>query len=826
MKNENQTKIKRKGTIFQSIKAKISIMGVCAIAGSVIIGNVGISSINRNTENNQVESAVNTISVLQSQNQAYDALYQHYVDESYLNSIVSNLQQIQNEANELYSIADSSYQDSIRSVLDNAAASIKNYNDIIKLHNARGFETETGAYSDYVTAGAELDAELNNLVTTTDWLDVSWLNATINAESPTVTIDNNEYIKAAYNRPLPSSGKRSGLVIRVGGTFTYNKAYYITKIRFVSTTGIKEVDLSEVESLSASGDGLVSAEMTTFNGEPAIRVTCKFNAANEIWEEADVQISVDKYDIQNYMALSYELYFEPSADNFSYQYGGAITGIYGFANKASELDNLVQAYSSLVIEGRDVTASVAAIEALFSEIRTNIPKYAENQSVSSAASSKLTAKADAFAVLKEYDTQMLALRAENSEITAELSELCEQIRSKASAQAEAVRKSATVLIISVLIGSALLLLAITLIIRISITRNVKSFKNSLNRIAQGRIAVRVKQNGRDEFSQFGESLNSFLDNLQGTIRKLQELSGVLTASGNTLEEKANKTKGAADIIHGALNEISRGAGEQANDIEDSSQQFSGMQGNIDEIIVSVDRLSETADNMNSSGEEATAIMLELSKSNDMTTEAFGRIAAQIRKTDESVIKIQEAVNLIASIADQTNLLSLNASIEAARAGEAGKGFAVVAGEIQKLAEQTNSSAEIIDEIIVMLSEESKQTVQSINEVIAMIDDQKTKLDETKRKFNSVSEDIRSTENEMKGVLEQAATCSRAGQHVVDLMTNLSAIAEENAASTEQTNTSMGELNDATVSLAETAQELKRLSDALNADLNYFNTEEV
>ena len=214
-------------------------------------------------------------------------------------------------------------------------------------------------------------------------------------------------------------------------------------------------------------------------------------------------------------------------------------------------------------------------------------------------------------------------------------------------------------------------------------------------------------------------------------------------------------------------------------------------------------------------------MILLSQSSEKTTEAFGKIAEQIRKTNDSVEKIQEAINLIASIADQTNLLSLNASIEAARAGEAGRGFAVVASEIQKLAEQTNSSAGIIDDIIVMLSNESLETVKSINAVIAMIDDQKEKVDETKMKFSSVSEGIDSTEQEMQGVLQQASTCSKAGEQMVDLMTNLSSIAEENAASTEQTTASMAELNNATVSLAETAQELKRLSNMLNEDLNYF-----
>ena len=248
-----------------------------------------------------------------------------------------------------------------------------------------------------------------------------------------------------------------------------------------------------------------------------------------------------------------------------------------------------------------------------------------------------------------------------------------------------------------------------------------------------------------------------------------------------------------------------------------------MQENLSQITASVNNLSDMAKEMNQKGAEAAKIVHELSSTSDQTTDAFIMISDQIHKTNESVVKIQEVVNLIAEIASQTNLLSLNASIEAARAGEAGRGFAVVASEIQKLAEQTNSSAKVIDDIILTLSKESRQTVQSISEVTDMIMSQKEKLDETKVKFGVVDEGISSAVVGMAEVQEQADVCSRSGEHVVSLMTNLSAIAEENAATTQQTNASMNELNDATASLAKTAVELKDLSMAVEDNLNYFTS---
>ena len=264
----------------------------------------------------------------------------------------------------------------------------------------------------------------------------------------------------------------------------------------------------------------------------------------------------------------------------------------------------------------------------------------------------------------------------------------------------------------------------------------------------------------------------------------------------------------AEQLADSANELAEGATNQASAVEE-----------LTATVINVTNISEeSAQNAAQAASHATSAAEDAKKSGEeinLLTEAMERITATSKEIENIIAAIED-------IASQTNLLALNASIEAARAGEAGRGFAVVAGEIQKLAEQTNSSAGIINGIIEMLSIESQQTVKSINEVTVMINEQKAKVDETKMKFSMVSDGIESTKNEMQGVLHQAATCSGAGEHVVGLMTNLSAIAEENAASTEQTNSSMNELNDATISLAETAQELKKLSETLNRDLNYFS----
>lgn len=805
----------------QSIKAKIILMGGLAILAAIIIGSAGMSSAKRNEEGSRVETVINTIGDLQYQNQIDELRYQYYVDQAYLDSLLADLNLMKEKAKELKKI-DRSYNASVDQLTEAIAKCEENYNKLIELHKKRSFSEAEGLYAQILATSTELHSQFGSM-TGTDWVEIPWGNGNMNAGSKKVKVDGNTYVKESYNKALPAVGKRTYVCFRLGGVFKYSGTYYITNIKFSDGNNTQKVDLGAVagQVTCNSGDAYVSHQVVDFGGTKAIKVKSNFTGTKS-WEEVSMQVLVDQYDMHKYKNLQYDLYLEPATGSFSYQYGGAVNGLYDFSKNLNVLDETIRQYSKLVVDGKDVTATLTTIERLFNELEANIPAYSTNTSAINNSLAKLKEKRDSFNQLRSYDEEILVIKAGNAEQNALLSAVCSEIHQKVSADMEAVRTSTGAVIITVIVLATLALVAITFIISFSINNNVNSFKTSLDEIAAGKVYVRVKDNGKDEFSEFGASINVFLDTLQNTIEKLQKASAVLAESGNLLEEKANGTKGAAEVISVAIDGISKGAGEQVIDIESSSAQILKMKQNIGEIIDSMDRLSATANNMNQKGNEANDIMQELSESSDKTTESFGMIAGQIRKTNDSVQKIQEAINLISSIAFQTNLLSLNASIEAARAGEAGRGFAVVASEIQKLAEQTNTSAGIINDIIASLSKESRETVKSINEVTAMIEEQKAKVAETKTKIGSVSEGIASTENEMQGVLQQTATCNKASEHVVDLMNSLSAIAEENAASTEQTATTMVELNDATVSLAETAQELKRLSNTMEENLSFFS----
>ena len=819
---KNQKTI-RKGNVFQTIKSKIVIMGVFSIFVAVSIGNLGIYSLNRNSSNSEIESIVNEIDVLQTKNLALEAQYQYYIEQSYINSILSNLEQMIANAELLQGLTNPKYSENVDKMLDRLASIQAGYSDISSFSAMRGFSREDGLYKQYTDSGSALSDSLSLLVDRQEWMEIKWIDSRMWTSGERLAIGGKEYVKLIYRGPVPESVKRNFMAFRVGGTLTYNKNCYITDVKLVKGADHTDIDLSAIESVNGSGLAYVDSEITEFDSKPAIRVGCNFNAANACWEEFAAQITITEYAPQNYSDIEYTLYCELTDGTYEYKYGGSYSGIYSFGNSFEQLDNYIGTYSKLVVEGKEVTEQYAKIEALITELEGNIPLYTASEELIQDALLKLDAQNKILEQMKELDDKILALKAENEVLNGELTTLCGLVSNMASEDMAGIKASTQRLSIIVIVTASIILVGTTVLIGSSIDKNVLHFKEALGKITQGKISVRIRANGRDEFSQFGKSLNIFLDKLEGSINHLQNVAAHLAEAGAKLEDKANRTKGAAEVVSDALEEIAKGAVTQADDVSVSSTQVSNMRKNMLQISESVCDLSATSKGMSEKGTQAAKIVKELSNTSDKTTEAFIKISDQIHKTNSSVVKIQEVVNLIAQIASQTNLLSLNASIEAARAGSAGKGFAVVASEIQKLAEQTNSSAKIIDEIILLLSDESQKTVQSIKDVTDMIMSQKLKLDETKMKFNVVEEGIISTNGGMQIVLEQADICGKAGAYVVDLMTNLSAIAEENAATTQQTTTSMNELNDATVSLAATALELKTLSKSVEEDLNYFHT---
>lgn len=346
----------------------------------------------------------------------------------------------------------------------------------------------------------------------------------------------------------------------------------------------------------------------------------------------------------------------------------------------------------------------------------------------------------------------------------------------------------------------------------------------VNAVSIGNLNVSVDDKlcrRKDEIGSIGRAVKELVEKLQEVIGNIQVSAKTVLGAGDSLGTMSSQTSQTADEISSAVDDISKGAVSQAEDIETATTKVSEMGVLIANIAEKIKMLTEETEKMAAAGHSAINIMNELSVSNEKTASAVEEVSANVAATDDSVGRISEAVELITNIAKQTNLLSLNAAIEAARAGDAGKGFAVVASEIQKLSEESNASAQKIADVIKVLSEDSEKSMAVMETVKEHLTVQSEKLAVTKEQVDGLSQSIENTKDGTSEINSQASDCDTARAGVVDIIQNLSAVSEENAASTEETTASMEELNATINLLAQSAKELQDLAVSLEQGTSFF-----
>lgn len=326
---------------------------------------------------------------------------------------------------------------------------------------------------------------------------------------------------------------------------------------------------------------------------------------------------------------------------------------------------------------------------------------------------------------------------------------------------------------------------------------------------------------KDETGMMSRAVAELRNQLMGVVSDLRDQSQRLFNASDSLNTNASETASTVEQVEKAVAEISDGASSQADETQKATENVILMGNMVEETAQEVDDLISNANQMKLSSDEASATLLELEKINAQAKQAIDVIHEQTNTTNESAMKIREATSLITSIAEETNLLSLNASIEAARAGEQGRGFAVVAGQIQKLAEQSNESARQIEGIIDSLIEDSQKSVETMDEVKEIMDKQISSVEKTDEIFGQVKEGIAASIDGVNRIADKTRRLDEARVNVVDVVQNLTAIAQENAASTEETSASVTEVSNIVYNISENASQLKHVADGLEQNMNIF-----
>lgn len=387
-----------------------------------------------------------------------------------------------------------------------------------------------------------------------------------------------------------------------------------------------------------------------------------------------------------------------------------------------------------------------------------------------------------------------------------------------------ISKTAVLYIVGIMFAMMTVSCCISRFVIWSIVKSLNRTLDVLETAANGDLTREISKADlarSDEMGVLANRVSDVLLSLRKLIVKVGNTSDVVLESAATLDKMSADTSSVSDEVARSMSEMANSATTQAMETQVVSDAVRRIGAGIEETGVAVQALMNNAQAMKKDGAAGVEIVGELESISQKVKTQIGVIYEQTNTTNESAQSIHKATELITSIANETNLLALNASIEAARAGESGRGFAVVAEQIKNLAEQSKQSTKAIEDIINNLLQESEQAVKTMNTVDAIISLQADKVESTKSVFESVNNELLATMSEIETIAKSTSVLDEAKEQVVGSIENLSTIAEANAAASEETAAAAEQLATTIDHVREATVTLKGASDELINEMNAF-----
>ncbi|WKV08353.1 methyl-accepting chemotaxis protein [Thermoanaerobacterium sp. CMT5567-10] len=354
-----------------------------------------------------------------------------------------------------------------------------------------------------------------------------------------------------------------------------------------------------------------------------------------------------------------------------------------------------------------------------------------------------------------------------------------------------------------------------------ITSNIKKIMQTMNEASKGNITQKINIKAKDEVGQLAAGFNAMIDGIKNLI------SDVLNAANNVhvYSEKLFASSEKAEIITNevalAMKGIAEGAQEQAKDAENSASLTNILSKNVDITIENSKHINNETDTVISAANLGIENIKDLSEKSKLTDFMHNKVKESTSYLKKKSLEIGKIVETITTIADQTNLLSLNAAIEAARAGDSGRGFSVVAEEVRKLASQSSKAASNIEQIINEIQQNIDTTYKIVEDASASIEEQNKALNKTVSTFYDIQTAVNRIVSELKKLNSSMEKISQSRTDMLTSIQNIAAVTEETAASTEEISSSTEEQKEAISEISKSAKDLNAIANTLMNSINKF-----
>lgn len=403
--------------------------------------------------------------------------------------------------------------------------------------------------------------------------------------------------------------------------------------------------------------------------------------------------------------------------------------------------------------------------------------------------------------------------------------LMESVKTEQLNSVKAGKTSMTSSLITLNIANvATILVGITLLLLISkrITNHLRKVIHITSEVANGNLTVdSMDYHGKDEIGQLAYAVNQMKKNIRNILQKVADMSHTVSASSEELTQSANEVKEGSVQASYTMEELASGSESQASSASDLAERMNDFVDKINHSEQSGQDVASNSENVLSLTHDGSTLMRQSVEQMKRIDEIVKDAVHKVEGLDEKSNEISNLVSVIKDIADQTNLLSLNAAIEAARAGEHGKGFAVVADEVRKLSEQVTSSVGEITSIVSTIQTETGVVVTSLSTGYNEVQEGTYQIEKTGENFNIINDSMTDMASKISTISTNLKEVAENSSQMNNLVEEIASVSEESAAGVEEASASAQQTTSSMEEVARNANELAKLADQLNEELKIF-----